>query len=342
MNFYENTLEEISTYLLSTGVEKFRANQIFKWVYNKGIRDFQAMTDIPKKLRSFFQAHFSFDLPFLEKVFHSKDGSVKFLFKTGDGEFFEALFIPEEKRRTLCLSTQIGCKMGCRFCSTAKIPFKRNLSTSEIVGQVIRAKEYLKDQITNIVFMGMGEPLDNFENLKKAIKILKDANGLNLSWRKITISTVGLIDKLKEMDERVNVAISLNAPTDEKRSMLMPANKLYDIKRIIEFAKEYTSQKGERITFEYVLIAGINDSLEDARLLKNLLSGIKCKINLIPYNESPFFDFKKPSKETIEKFQAYLLKHYFTAIIRQERGVDIYGGCGQLGISLLLRKDQNF
>lgn len=334
-NLYDLDRDSLTALLADMGIEPYRAHQLFKWIYNKGEVHFEEMTDIPKDLRLFFSETFSLELPSIDRCLSSSDGCLKFLFIAGDGQRFESLYIPDGPRRTVCVSTQVGCKMGCRFCVTAKLGFRRNLSASEIVGQVLRIREYVGARITNLVFMGMGEPLDNLEQVRKAIKILTDPYGLNLSWRRITLSTVGLLDRLAELGEKVNLAISLNAATEEKRSLLMPTNRVHGIKEIMQFAGNYTKASGERITFEYVLIKDVNDSIEDAKNLAILLRGLKCKINLIPFNESPFLPFKRPSDSRIKEFQSYLIERHYTALMRQERGTDVLGGCGQLGTSLL-------
>jgi 23S rRNA (adenine2503-C2)-methyltransferase len=334
-NLYNLEREELARFLEEMGVEPYRATQLFKWVYNKGERDFNEMTDVPRSLRHAFSDIFSLHLPEIERCLPSKDGSVKFLFLGKDGQRFESLYIPDGTRRTVCVSTQVGCRMGCTFCVTAKIGFRRNLSAAEMVGQIVRVREYTGARITNLVFMGMGEPLDNLVELRKAIRIFTDPYGLALSWRRITVSTVGLLDRLGELRERVNLAVSLNAPTDEKRTMLMPINRLYGVRKITEFARAYTEARRERITFEYVLIGDVNDSIVDAKELAGLLKGLECKINLIPLNESPFFSFRRPPDHRIREFQSYLIQRHFTAILREERGTDVFGGCGQLGMSLL-------
>jgi len=368
-NFFDLTLNDLETAISALGKEKYRSRQLYKWVYNKGIYDFNEMTNVPKSLRLVFSDMFDMGLPEIKEVFPSRDGSIKFAFLLKDGNVVESIFMPEEKRDTLCISTQIGCRMGCKFCVTGKIGFIRDLTTSEIVGQLIAVKQYLENGasptntpkivsltgerqgrliakkelresseklITNIVFMGMGEPVDNLDNVMRALDILKDPFGLDYSYRKITLSSVGLIDGLHLIKPKVaGIAISLNAADDEKRSYLMPINRLYPIRSILNFVKYFKGTNRTRITFEYILIKGFNDSLEDAKQLSEILKGVKCKINLIPYNESHYFDFKTPDAETIERFQAHLTSRFFTTIIRNSRGQDIGGACGQLGMRYL-------
>jgi 23S rRNA (adenine2503-C2)-methyltransferase len=336
-NFYNLTLKELETLIGTLGKEKYRSRQLFKWIYNKGILDFDEMSDVPKGLRIIFKD--MLDLKHLEiiDVFTSTDGSLKFGFLGEDGNLIESVLIPEKERNTLCISSQIGCRMGCRFCVTGKIGFIRNLKVSEIVGQLMAAKQYLGNRkITNIVFMGMGEPIDNLENFNHALEILKDPAGLDFSHRKITVSSVGLIGGLKTIDPKTaGIAISLNAADDKTRTYLMPINRLYPIREIIDYVKGFKGGNRNRITFEYVLIKDINDSPDSAQVLSEMLAGLRCKINLIPYNESPYIDFKAPSDKTIEQFHSYLLSKHFTVIVRESRGKDIAGACGQLGMKYL-------
>ncbi len=333
-NFYDFTLTELEKAIGALGNEKYRARQLYKWVYHKGVPSFHEMSNISKSLRILFNDMFYTGLPQIKEVLTSRDGSMKFGFQTTDGNTIESVFIPEKERNTLCLSTQIGCKMGCRFCVTGKMGFIRNLSVAEIIGQIMAVKHYLTDKrITNIVFMGMGEPVDNLENLLHSLDIVKNPLGLNFSHRKITVSSVGLIDGLNQIQPKdACIAISLNAAEDKKRTYLMPINRLYPIREVMNFVKTFKGNRRTRITFEYVMLKGINDSLEDAKLLSELLSGVRCKINLIPYNESPYLEYKTPGVDTIERFHTYLLNKHYTTIVRSSRGQDIGGGCGQLGI----------
>ena len=339
-DFFSFTLSNLEAQIGALGKEKYRARQLFRWVYNQGNLDFHEMTNIPKGLRTVFSEMFSLDLLPVRDECPSHDGSTRFAFTAGDGEVIESVVMPEKNRVTLCVSTQIGCRMGCRFCVTGKIGFRRNLTTGEIVRQVITVREYLKkhqkDPVTNIVFMGMGEPMDNSENVMAALDILKDQSGLDYSYRKITLSSVGLVDGLKMLDAKAAViAISLNAADDDTRSLLMPINRLYSIGKIMDFVRNFKGTKRTRITFEYILIKGINDSPEDARRLADLLKDVKCKINLIPYNASPYTEFERPDRADIDRFHEYLINRYFTVIIRDSRGQDVSAACGQLGMGYL-------
>ena len=336
-NFYDLTLKELEAKIAALGKEKYRSRQLFKWIYNKNTFDFGEMSNIPKSLRVILADMFKIDQLEIKEVSTSRDGSMKFGFIGEDGSLIESVLIPEKERNTLCVSSQLGCRMGCKFCVTGKIGFIRNLTVSEIIGQLMGAKQHLGHRkITNIVFMGMGEPIDNLDNLLHALEILKDPMGLDFSHRKITLSSAGLTGGLKTIGPKVaSIAISLNAADDKTRSYLMPINRLYPIGEIINFVRNFEGDKRTRITFEYVLIRDINDSPADAKLLGEILKGLKCKINLIPYNESPYIDFKAPSDKTVEQFHAYLLGKHFTVIVRDSRGRDINGACGQLGMKYL-------
>lgn len=340
-NFFELTLKDLETAIGALGNEKYRARQLYQWVYNKGISDFAEMSNVPKGLRVLFKDMFSVDVLQVKEVLESKDGSLKFAFATTDGLFVESVFMPENERSTLCLSTQIGCRMGCKFCVTARIGFRRNLSVAEIVGQIMAVKRYVGEKrINNIVLMGMGEPVDNLEHVLQALDIIKNPLGLDMSHRRITVSSVGLLEGLSKVQPRVaNIAISLNAADDRKRTYLMPINRLYPLREIVNFVRSYKGTKRTRITFEYVLLRGVNDSIDDAKLLSEILAGVKCKINLIPFNESPYLEFKTPDARTVERFQKHLLDRHFTAIVRDSRGKDIQGGCGQLGMKYVEEKE---
>jgi 23S rRNA (adenine2503-C2)-methyltransferase len=339
-NFFELTLRDLESAIGALGKEKYRSKQLFKWIYNKNTFDFEEMTNISKGLRVIFKEMFDVKHLELKEVLPSKDGSTKFSFLCKDGRLIESVLIPEKDRNTLCLSSQIGCRMGCKFCVTGRIGFIRNLTVSEIIGQLMGVKQYLGDRrITNIVFMGMGEPVDNLDNLRRALEILKEPMGLDFSHRKITVSSVGLISGLRTIaPTEAGVAISLNAADDKTRTYLMPINRMYPIGEIIDFVRGYKGSNHIRVTIEYVLIKDINDSPKDAKLLAEILAGLRCKINLIPYNESPYTDFKAPSVKTVEQFHSYLLDNHFTAIVRNSRGQDVSGSCGQLGMRYLLEK----
>jgi 23S rRNA (adenine2503-C2)-methyltransferase len=245
--------------------------------------------------------------------------------------------MPEKGRNTLCVSTQIGCKMACQFCVTGQIGFVRDLAVAEIIGQIMAVKRHLRARrITNIVFMGMGEPLDNPQNVLQALEILQEQAGLDFSWRRITVSTVGLLDGLRLIAPRqAQIAISLNAADEATRTGLMPINRIYPLRDIVAYVRNLKGLGRQRVTFEYVLLKDVNDSLDDARALADVLAGVRCKINLIPYNASPYTRFQASDEETVDRFQQYLIDRNFTTFVRESHAKDIGGGCGQLGMKYL-------
>ncbi len=329
-------LEELEDRVGKLGEAAFRARQVFRWLYQKNATSFSEMTDIPKKFRETLANTFAINsLKTIEEII-SEDGSVKFLFETDDRYVIESVWIPDPPRYTLCVSSQIGCAMACAFCATGKLGLKRNLRPGEIVDQICQARraKCIRNRITNLVFMGMGEPLANYDNLLSALKIITENIGLQFSPRRITVSTAGLVPQLERLGQegiQVNLAISLNATTDEIRSMLMPVNKIYPLRELLRACKEFPLPKRKRITFEYILIKDINDSPDDARRLVELLKGQKAKVNLIPLNPHPGTGFRRPGNDRIEAFQEVLFENHITAIIRESRGEDIGAACGQLG-----------
>lgn len=330
------TLEELRELMGKIGERQYRANQLFTWVYKKNVADFTKMLNISKTTREKFDEMFTTTLPFINiEEFTSVDGTKKFRWTLSDGKLIESVFMPDAARTTLCVSTQVGCPLGCKFCLTGKIGFKRNLTVSEMVNQVLEVRNRTSGQktITNIVLMGMGEPLLNYENVVKFIKILTAPEGFAFAKRKVTLSTAGLLPELERFIKEVecSLSISLNAPDDGIRSTIMPINKKYSIKDILNVAGQYPRIHKRMVTFEYVLLSGINDSSEHADELARLLKGIRCKINLIPYNENPFSDFKRPSEEAVRRFQNILMKYNYTVTVRKSRGQDISAACGQLG-----------
>lgn len=333
------TFEELSVFIAHLGKEKFRATQIMKWVFSKRAKSFDEMTNLAKDFRDALkeEAFVSSLQPI--KVELSKDGTKKYLFQLSDGNSVESVLIPDEDRLTLCISSQVGCPLDCGFCLTGSGGFVRNLTTSEIINQICAVQEELPEdaKITNIVLMGMGEPLLNYDNVLKALKIMTYGDGLNFSTRKITVSTSGVITEMMRLGMAipVNLAVSLNATTDEVRSRLMPVNRKYPLSRLLSACREYPLAPRRRITFEYILIKGVNDSLDDARRLTGLLRGIPCKINLIPYNEHDGSDLKRPTDTAIRAFQEILQNAGYTALLRTSKGVDISAACGQLRGKLL-------
>ncbi len=331
----EFTLYELQELIVSMNELSYRANQLYDWVYKKKIYDFEKMQNISKETRAKFSEKFFIKSDYKIDEFKSSDGTIKFRFTLGDGAIVESVYIPDATRRTLCVSTQVGCPLGCRFCLTGRSGFVRNLSVGEMVAEVMEVRDRLgKDEkITNIVLMGMGEPLLNYDNVVKFIRILIDPLGFAFAKRKVTLSTSGIIPELERFIKEVDVSlsVSLNAPDDDIRSLIMPINKKFPIQSILRVASQYPKIHKRMVTFEYVMIQGINDSPEDAKKVARLLRGIRCKINLIPYNENPFSDFKRPTDEAIAEFQQILKNHNYTATIRKSRGQDISAACGQLG-----------
>jgi 23S rRNA (adenine2503-C2)-methyltransferase len=316
------------------GLEGYRARQVKAWLYQRDAGSFDEMTNISKKFRELLDAHY--EIPRLQVTFaqESVDGTRKYLIRLADGKAIESVWIPSKERRTLCVSTQVGCGMGCAFCLTAEMGLKRNLGIYEIVEQIGAVKRTLPagEKITNLVFMGMGEPLANPKNLYPALDILLDPECYNFSRQHVTVSTSGLAKEIERFGDQtpVKLAISLNATTDTVRDQIMPINKKYNLERLLEACRKMKLPKRNRITFEYVMLHGVNDTMADAKRLAQILSQLKAKINLLPFNEYPGAPYKRPPEEWIRKFQKYLLDRHFVAVVRQSRGRDILGACGQL------------
>ena len=328
---------------------KFRAKQLFNWIYNKKVTDFNKMANLPKDLRAKLDSEYKILSSEIVSKQVSKDGSIKYLFKLHDGHTVEAVLllmkptqynedgsIKHLAKYTVCVSSQVGCKVGCAFCLTAKGGFIRDLSAGEIVEQVLQI--YIDNNIesnrkVNIVYMGMGEPLDNLDNLAKAVKIFSDEEGLSISPHRQTVSTSGLsskIDKLAKLDLGINLAISLHAVDDELREKLMPINKAYNIASIMDAVRRFPVNLRKKVLFEYLVIKDVNDSLDAAKKLVKLLNGIKAKVNLIYFNPHEGSEFKRPSEEDVKKFQEYLLSKGVLCTIRESKGLDISAACGQL------------
>jgi 23S rRNA (adenine2503-C2)-methyltransferase len=315
----------------------YRATQIFKSVYHRWISSFDAMTDLPKAARVELAKEWNIAPPRVHRRFDSADGTRRYLITLENAELAETVFIPEEHRNTICISSQIGCALACTFCLTGKIGLKRNLTAGEIVGQVVAAQRdnlrWEERDSFNIVLMGMGEPLHNYENVMKAIRILHDPEGMNMSMGRITLSTAGMLPALERLAEEStipNLAISLTGATNEKRNVLMPINRKYPIEQLLDVVRRFPLKHRQRVTFEYVLLKGVTDSVEDALALVRLLQGIPAKVNLIPLNEAEELDYERPSDEAIERFQNVLIAHNISAFVRRNRGNDISAACGQL------------
>jgi 23S rRNA (adenine2503-C2)-methyltransferase len=329
------TYEELTRLVVDLGLESYRSEQVSRWIFLPTIRTFDQMTNLAKKWRVRLGEKAYLSELETEKVAHSEDGSRKFLFRLEDGEHVESVLIPERGHATLCLSSQVGCGQGCRFCSTGRMGLRRNLKASEIINQVRAVQACLtdgEDPLTNIVFMGMGEPLHNFENTLKALRMMLSSQGMQFSHRHVTLSTAGLIPEMRALGKEVpvNLAVSLNAARDEVRNRLMPVNRRYPLGPLMETCRNYPLPHGKRITFEYILIKGVNDAPQEALALARLLSGVKAKINLIPFNPHPQSPLQPPEEEAIRTFQKILINRHYTAIIRRSKGVDISAACGQL------------
>lgn len=339
---------------------RYRAKQIYHWVYQRGVTDWNQMSDLSKNLRVWLNENVSILRLQERQAQQAQDGTLKTLWNLSDGKTIESVLIPVLKgeegsvddeegegapefrefkndqiihqmtRLTACISSQVGCAMACKFCLTGIQGLDRHLKTEEIVTQVFELR--LRAPVTNLVFMGMGEPLHNFENVVKACEIILDQDGMNFSKRKVTISTSGLVNEIEKLGKvsDVSLAISLNATTDEQRSEIMPVNRRWNIEALLKACRDYPLGSHRRITFEYVMLKDLNDSLEDAQRLVKLMQGMKCKLNLIPFNEHTGTVYRRPSEETVRKFHKYLLDRGFTAMVRASRGQEILAACGQL------------
>lgn len=324
------TLPQLEAYIAGLGKERFRARQIFKWLYQRDAASFAQMTDVSKEFRAYLEETACIGNLSVEALEISDDGTRKYLFRLDDGAAVESVLIPDEGRNTLCISSQVGCAMGCAFCLTGTFGLARNLTTSEIVNQVCAVQ---RDQpVRNIVFMGMGEPLANLAAVIPAVKILTDPDGFQFSTRKVTVSTSGLVPEMAELGRSAvaNLAVSVNATTDEVRNRIMPINQSYPLSALIKACREFPLPSRRWITVEYVLIRGLNDTLDDAKRLVRMISHFPSKVNLIPFNEHDGCDFLAPTQESIDRFHKYLLDKNVTVITRSSRGGDISAACGQL------------
>ena len=327
------TLEELHAWAEQSGFEGYRASQMAGWLYNRPPTAVADMHNLPQPLRDALERDFDCALPAAAKISRSADGTAKLLVGLSDGNVVETVLIPREERLTLCISSQVGCALDCGFCATAELGLLRNLDPAEIVGQILLAREEAAPHpLTNYVFMGMGEPLANYERLVRAIEIMTARWGLGVSPRRITVSTVGLVPQLERLvrDTNVHVAVSLNAARDELRDRLMPVNRRWPLAELIGACKRLDLPRRKRVTFEYVLLAGVNDSARDADDIVALCRGLAVKINLIPFNPFPGAAYRRPSDERVEAFQLRLLDAAVHATVRKSRGRDIEAACGQL------------
>ncbi|GJM09527.1 MAG: dual-specificity RNA methyltransferase RlmN [Lysobacteraceae bacterium] len=339
VNLFDLDRKGLQQWFADQGEKPFRADQIMKWVYHRGITDFAAMTDLSKSLREKLQSLATLTPPEILSEQRSSDGTVKWLIGFGGKNAVETVFIPEPKRGTLCVSSQVGCVLNCRFCSTGTQGFSRNLSTAEIIGQVWLAAQALghnlsdNRQITNVVMMGMGEPLLNLDSVAPALSLMRDDLAFGLASKRVTVSTAGLVPGIDKLRETVDVAlaVSLHAPDDKTRTEIVPLNKKYPIDVLLESCRRYLAGKHKaRVTFEYTMLDGVNDSLEQARLLAKRLANVPAKVNLIPFNPFPGADYKCSSGNRIRAFQEVLMQAGLVATVRKTRGQDIDAACGQL------------
>jgi 23S rRNA (adenine2503-C2)-methyltransferase len=331
----ELELHELEASLDQRGGERFHARQLYRWIYKRGVTDIERMTDLSRRLRAQLQDEFALSTPRIVGDEQSADGTRKFVLELADQRRIEAVFIPDTPSMTFCVSTQVGCAMACGFCLTGKMGLVRHLTAGEIAGQVrvLAAATGLLDFPFNIVLMGMGEPLHNYDNTMTALRILHSEHGLAVSPRRVTLSTVGIVPGLERLAREPlmpNLAVSLHATTDEQRSALVPPNRKYPLTAILEACRRFPLKRRSRITFEYVLLDSVNDTPEDARRLARLLSGIRSKVNLIPLNPAPGIPYNRPSDERVDRFAQILAERYVTVSVRKSRGRDIRAACGQL------------
>ena len=331
----ELELHELEQVLEDLGRPRFHARQIFQWVHKRGITDFSLMSDLGRDLRAELATHLSVTTPHVVRRERSDDGTTKFLLRLADGRQIESVFIPDTPSMTFCVSTQVGCAMKCAFCLTGKMGIDRNLTAGEIAGQVrVLARELgMLDSRFNVVLMGMGEPLHNYEHTMKALRILADDHGMGVSPRRVTLSTVGVLPALERLATEPmmpNLAISLHSTTEDQRDMLVPINRKYGLKELLDACRRFPLKRRERITFEYVLLNEVNDTPEDARRLVRLLNGIKGKVNLLPLNEAAGIPFDRPADDRVNRFARILADHGVTVSVRKSRGRDIRAACGQL------------
>ncbi len=339
-NLVGSSRPELEEFFIARGEKKFRAQQILHWVYQRGVTDFNEMTDLSKSLRSMLLDEIEIHFPEISSEQISEDGTIKWLLRVGDGNAIETVYIPEATRGTLCISSQVGCALDCTFCATARQGFNRNLTAAEIIGQVWVADQQLrrlydgKQMLTNVVFMGMGEPLLNFNNVIPVINLLLDDHAYGMGKRKVTVSTSGVVPKIDVLSEEVDVslAVSLHAPSNDVRNELVPINRKYPIEELLAACKRYLKNKNrkESVTFEYVMLDGINDSEEQAWQLVKLLKNISAKVNLIPFNSFEQSGYQRSSENAINNFRQILMNNGIIVITRRPRGEDIDAACGQL------------
>src|SRR5437867_9713149 len=334
-NLVGASLEELTSVVQDLSEPSYRARQIYAGIYCRRLRSWEQFTDLSKGLRKRLEDAYVIEYPPVAKTFESRDGARRYLFEVSPGQKIESVFIPEEQRDTFCISTQVGCAVECLFCVAGKLPMRRNLTAGEIAGQVLALQRDrgTEEKRLNVVIMGMGEPLHNYDNVMKALSLMTDSEGISLSPRRITLSTSGVVPEIERLGKEPvipNLAISLNATTDAVRDVLIPINRRWNIARLLEACRSFPLERRRRITFEYVLIEGVNDTPEDASRLVRLLEGMKEKVNLIPLNADPWVPLKTPSEERILAFQKILTDHHITTYIRRPRESDVSAACGML------------
>ncbi len=345
------SLGQLEELVRELGEKPFRARQIFRWLHRRGVGSVAEMSDLSAALREQLAARTTLARLEQDLVQESADGTLKYRLRADDGALLEAVFMPDEARRTLCVSTQVGCAMGCAFCRTATMGLVRDLGPGEIVGQVHAVEADLERRgwkgdrehgrvLTNLVFMGMGEPLRNLDHVLRALSLLLDPEGLGFSHRHVTVSTSGLVPEIERFgrETQVKLAISLNGTTDEQRERLMPVNRKYPLEALLAACRAFPQRQGRRLTFEYVLLGGVNDADEDAERLAGLVRGVEAKVNLIAYNENPGLGFASPAPERLQAFRELLVRRGVPAMVRKNRGRDILGACGQLASASGLRR----
>lgn len=332
-NVLSLTPDELTAAVVAMGWEPYRSEQIFKWLWQKDAPDFDSMTDISRERRSRLTELFEVARLQLETRSLAEDGTAKFLFRLADGTAVESVFIPDVDRRTVCVSTQVGCAMGCRFCLTGRSGFRRNLAWHEIAGQVAAVRGATGERPTNVVLMGMGEPFLNYDAVLTALRVINLQDGIGIGARHLTVSTAGIPDRIRDfaaLSLQVRLAVSLNAADDETRSTLMPVNRRYPLAELMSAVRDFITARGKRVTFEYVMVANVNDRDRDAENLARLLSGILCKVNLIPLNPFPGLELSAPSSLTVRRFAERLYPRLPAVTIRASHGSSILAGCGQL------------
>ena len=331
-NLFGITKSDLESYFLGIQEKKFKATQVYEWLYQKRVFDIDGFSNIKKEVREQLKSDFDTTFIKIEKK-QEDDLTVKYLFRLSDGEAIEAVVMMHDYGTSICVSSQVGCNMGCRFCESGRLKKVRNLETYEMVEQILLAEKDLGKRISSVVIMGIGEPLDNYDNVINFIKIINDAKGIAIGARHITLSTCGLVPKIYELSQlpiQINLAISFHAPTDELRSKLMPVNKVYSIDALIKAIRDYLQVTSRRVTIEYVMLNNVNDSIECARLLAHLFKGMNIYVNLIPYNETNHLEFSRSSKTKIREFYDTLKKEGINVTIRKEFGANIDAACGQL------------